>query len=189
MEEWRKTLSSPCLENPTISGPFAQSPGMAKNIRFLPCLVARQTRTFSPFGCFSGLAPRLSVQFFLFRGVTPRLPKLVQTETKAGTEKAFDMFVATYASRYPKATECPAEQREAMLVSCDFPAEHRRQIRSTDPIESTPATFRLRTRRTKGRGIRSPNRGRLAPGGRIRLARIGGRSSGNVPRCRGTALR
>jgi len=75
-------------------------------------------------------------------------------ETKAEAERAFDLFVETYGVKYPKAAECLAKDRDVLLTFYDFPAEHWMHIRTTNPIESTFATVRLRTRRTKGCGSR-----------------------------------
>jgi putative transposase len=82
------------------------------------------------------------------------LHEIYEAETKAAAEKAFDLFVATYEAKYPKATECLAKDRESLLAFYDFPAEHWRHIRTTNPIESTFATVRLRTAKTKGSGSR-----------------------------------
>jgi transposase-like protein len=75
-------------------------------------------------------------------------------ETKAEAERAFDLFVETYGAKYPKAVECLVKDRDVLLTFYDFPAEHWMHIRTTNPIESTFATVRLRTRRTKGCGSR-----------------------------------
>jgi putative transposase len=75
-------------------------------------------------------------------------------ETKADAERAFDLFVETYQAKYPKAAECLAKDREALLTFYDFPAEHWVHVRTTNPIESTFATVRLRTNKTKGCGSR-----------------------------------
>jgi transposase-like protein len=75
-------------------------------------------------------------------------------ETQAEAVKAFDLFIETLGAKYPKATECLAKDRDALLTFYDFPAEHWVHIRTTNPIESTFATVRLRTRRTKGCGSR-----------------------------------
>jgi transposase-like protein len=92
------------------------------------------------------------------KGVQPRakaaLHDIYEAEGRAKAEKAFDLFVATYEARYPKATECLAKDREALLTFYDLPAEHWRHIRTTNPIESTFATVRLRTVKTKGCGSR-----------------------------------
>jgi putative transposase len=63
---------------------------------------------------------------------------------------AFDLFIATYEAKYPKAAECLAQDREELLAFYDFPAEHWGHIRTTNPIESTFATVRLRTDKTRG---------------------------------------
>ena len=70
-------------------------------------------------------------------------------------ERAFDLFVATYEAKYPKATECLIKDRAALLTFCDFPGEHWLHIRTTNPIESVFATVRLRHDKTKGSGSRS----------------------------------
>jgi len=75
-------------------------------------------------------------------------------ETKAEAERAFDLFVETYQAKYPKATNCLAKDRDELLTFYDFPAEHWVHLRTTNPIESTFATVRLRTKRTKGCGSR-----------------------------------
>jgi hypothetical protein len=63
--------------------------------------------------------------------------------------------LATYEAKYPKATGCLSKDREALLAFYDFPAEHWRHIRTTNPIESTFATVWLRTVMTKGSGSRT----------------------------------
>jgi transposase-like protein len=75
-------------------------------------------------------------------------------ETKSNAEKAFDHFVKTYSAKYPKAVECLTKDRDVLLTFYDFPAEHWKHIRTTNPIESTFATVRLRTHKTKGCGTR-----------------------------------
>jgi putative transposase len=75
-------------------------------------------------------------------------------ETKAEAERAFDLFIATYQAKYPRAAECLAKDREVLLTFYDFPAEHWVHLRTTNPIESTFATVRLRTNKTKGCGSR-----------------------------------
>lgn len=98
--------------------------------------------------------------------VLDKLPKRLQGEakdkihqiwmapTKADADKAFDLFVATYEAKYPKATVCLSKDRDVLLTFYDFPAEHWIHLRTTNPIESTFATVRLRHRRTKGNGSR-----------------------------------
>jgi transposase-like protein len=75
-------------------------------------------------------------------------------ETKAEAAKAFDLFLETFQAKYPKAAECLAKDRHALLTFYDFPAEHWVHIRTTNPIESTFATVRLRSAKTKGCGSR-----------------------------------
>jgi transposase-like protein len=71
-------------------------------------------------------------------------------DTKHAAHKALDAFVSTYAAKYPKATTCLAKDRETLLAFYDFPAEHWVHIRTTNPIESTFATVRHRTVKTRG---------------------------------------
>ena len=80
-------------------------------------------------------------------GFTPHICKGNHVE---GCELAFDLFVTTYEAKYPKAAECLAQDREVLLAFYDFPAEHWGHIRTTNPIESTFATVRLRTNKTRG---------------------------------------
>jgi putative transposase len=91
-------------------------------------------------------------------GVRPKakaaLHAIYEAEGRTKAEKAFDLFVANYEAKYPKATDCLAKDREALLTFYDFPSEHWRHIRTTNPIESTFATVRLRTVKTKGCGSR-----------------------------------
>ena len=75
-------------------------------------------------------------------------------ETKDDAEKAFDNALECYDAKYPKAMECLRKDREELLAFYDFPAEHWVHIRSTNPIESTFATVRLRSKRSKNCGSR-----------------------------------
>jgi transposase-like protein len=75
-------------------------------------------------------------------------------ETKADAGRAFDLFIESYEAKYPRATTCLAKDRDVLLTFYDFPAEHWMHIRTTNPIESTFATVRLRTHKTKGCGSR-----------------------------------
>jgi transposase-like protein len=93
------------------------------------------------------------------KGVQPKakaaLHEISGAETKAGAEKAFDLFVKTYRAKYPKATDCLEKDKEALLAFYDFPAEHWAHIRTTNPIESVFSTVRLRHDKTKGSGSRA----------------------------------
>ena len=80
------------------------------------------------------------------------LHEIWMAETKEQADQAFDNFVETNAAKYPKACECLRKDRDVLLAFYNFPAEHWRHIRTTNPIESTFATIRLRHRRTKGNG-------------------------------------
>ena len=98
--------------------------------------------------------------------VLNKLPKGVQAKARtmlheiwmASTRKeageAFDLFVETFRAKYPGAVTCLEKDRETLLAFYDFPAEHWIHLRTTNPIESTFATVRLRTRKTKGCGSR-----------------------------------
>jgi transposase-like protein len=83
------------------------------------------------------------------------LHEIYLAETKEAARKAFDLFVATYGAKYPKATGCLERDREVLLAFYDFPAEHWVHIRTTNPIESVFSTVRLRHDKTKGNGSRA----------------------------------
>ncbi|MEE1562930.1 MAG: IS256 family transposase [Alphaproteobacteria bacterium] len=78
------------------------------------------------------------------------LQDIWMAETRKDAEKSFNFFLAAYGPKYDKATACLAKDRDVLLTFYDFPAEHWKHIRTTNPIESTFATVRLRTYRTKG---------------------------------------
>jgi transposase-like protein len=92
------------------------------------------------------------------KSVQPRakadIHEIWQAETRADAEKAFDHFLEKYGAKHGKACECLKKDREVLLSFYDFPAEHWIHLRTTNPIESTFATIRLRHRRTKGSGTR-----------------------------------
>jgi transposase-like protein len=75
--------------------------------------------------------------------------------TRQDALKAFASFVQTFEAKYPKAVACLVKDQEVLLTFYDFPAEHWVHLRTTNPIESTFATVRLRTVRTKGSGSRT----------------------------------
>lgn len=79
-----------------------------------------------------------------------KLHEIWMAETKEEAENAFDLFVQTYQAKYPKATACLEKDRDKLLTFYDFPAEHWAQLRTTNPIESTFATVRLRTDKVRG---------------------------------------
>ena len=78
------------------------------------------------------------------------LHEIWQAETRVAAEKAFELFIKTYEAKYPKATLCLQKDRTELLAFYDFPAQHWQSIRTTNPIESTFATIRHRTKRSKG---------------------------------------
>lgn len=77
---------------------------------------------------------------------------IYMADTHAEAVKAYDRFIDVFEAKYPKACQCLQKDRESLFAFYFFPAEHWRHIRSTNPIESTFATVRLRTYRTKGCG-------------------------------------
>ncbi|MEZ6018441.1 MAG: IS256 family transposase [Planctomycetota bacterium] len=83
------------------------------------------------------------------------LQEIWQAETREAATAAFDLFISKFEAKYPKATACLAKDRVELLAFYDFPAEHWKHLRTTNPIESTFATVRLRTTRTKGAGSRA----------------------------------
>lgn len=78
------------------------------------------------------------------------LHNIWQAETKVEAEQAFDVFIATYDAKYPKATLCLQKDREELMAFYSFPAKHWQSIRTSNPIESTFGTIRHRTKRSKG---------------------------------------
>ncbi|MBA4038475.1 MAG: IS256 family transposase [Bradyrhizobium sp.] len=82
------------------------------------------------------------------------LHEIWQAETRKDAERAFDDFLEKYGAKYPKACDCLRKDRRELLAFYAFPAEHWQHLRTTNPIESTFATIRLRHRKTKGSGTR-----------------------------------
>jgi len=82
------------------------------------------------------------------------LHEIWQAETKDDANKAFDHFLEKYNAKYAAACDCLKKDRDVLLTFYDFPAEHWSHLRTTNPIESTFATIRLRHRKTKGCGSR-----------------------------------
>jgi putative transposase len=78
------------------------------------------------------------------------LKDIWMAETKADAEIAFDFFFETYGVKYERAAKCLIKDRAELLTFCDFPAGHWKHIRTTSPIESTFATVRHQTKKTKG---------------------------------------
>lgn len=94
--------------------------------------------------------------------VLNKLPKIVQPKvkeslhqiwmapTKEDACKAFSAAISIYSDKYPKAMQCLLKDKDQMLAFYDFPAAHWQHIRTSNPIESTFATVRLRTAKTRG---------------------------------------
>ena len=78
------------------------------------------------------------------------LHEIWQAETRAKAYEAFDAFVETYEAKYPRAAECLTKDRDELLAFYDFPSQQWPHLRTTNPIESTFATVRLRTAKTRG---------------------------------------
>lgn len=99
--------------------------------------------------------------------VLNKLPKHLQPKAKSDLHQiwmaatrddahgAFAAFVQSYEPKYPKAAECLAKDHDALLAFYDFPAAHWIHLRTTNPIESTFATVRLRTVKSRGCGSRA----------------------------------
>jgi transposase-like protein len=99
--------------------------------------------------------------------VLDKMPKSVQPSaksvihemylapTKEAALKSFHQFKEIYEAKYPKAWDCLRKDEDQLFTFYDFPAEHWRHLRTTNPIESTFATVRHRTRKTKGCGTRA----------------------------------
>jgi transposase-like protein len=79
-----------------------------------------------------------------------KLHQIWQAASKDEAQRHFNDFLNTYEAKYPKAAQCLEKDRDALLTFYDFPAEHWRHIRTTNPIESTFATVRLRTNKVRG---------------------------------------
>ena len=83
------------------------------------------------------------------------LREIWMADTRQQANEAFDQFIESFEAEYPKAVECPGKDREVLLTFYEFPAEHWVHLCTTNPIESTFTTVRLRTARTKRCGSRT----------------------------------
>lgn len=92
------------------------------------------------------------------KSVQPNAKRMIHemylSPTKETALKAFDDFLANYSAKYPGACKCLEKDKDQLFTFYDFPAEHWIHLRTTNPIESTFATVRHRTRQTKGCGSR-----------------------------------
>ena len=82
------------------------------------------------------------------------LHEMWQAPTKQKALAAYHHFLTSWREKYPKAVESLEGDVEELFAFYDFPASHWVHIRTTNPIESTYATVRLRTKKTKGCGSR-----------------------------------
>ena len=83
------------------------------------------------------------------------LHAMMYAESRAACLEGIAAFAAEYGAKYPKAVESLTREQEQLLTHFDFPAEHWPHLRTTNPIESTFATVKLRQRVTKGAGSRT----------------------------------
>lgn len=79
-----------------------------------------------------------------------KLQQIWMADEKDEAQRHFDDFIQIYGAKYPKTAECLQKDYDNLLTFYDFPAEHWRHIRTTNPIESTFATVRLRTAKVRG---------------------------------------
>lgn len=98
--------------------------------------------------------------------VLDKLPQRLQARAKEmlheamgapdrkSAQEGLGRFAEEFEAKYPKAVACLAKDAEVLLTFFDFPAEHWRHLRTTNPIESPFAGVRARTRQTKGAGSR-----------------------------------
>lgn len=78
------------------------------------------------------------------------IQQIWMAETQVKADKAYDKFICRYQDKYPKAIKCLEKDKEALLTFYDFPAQHWKSLRTTNPIESIFSTVRHRTRKSKG---------------------------------------
>ncbi len=80
--------------------------------------------------------------------------EIIEAENKKEAEKAIEAFAGEFSAKWPKAVAKVVDERETLLTFYDYPAEHWRHLRTTNPIESVFAPVRARTDITKGPGSR-----------------------------------
>lgn len=79
-----------------------------------------------------------------------QLQAIWMAQTREEAYKEFEFFIASWQAKYPKATQCLQKDKQELLAFYDFPAEHWAHLRTTNPIESTFASVRHRTYKSKG---------------------------------------
>lgn len=90
----------------------------------------------------------------LHRQAKAAIHEIYQAENRADADAGIDEFVTLFEAKYPKAVVKLTRDRDVLLTFYDFPAAHWTHLRTTNPIESTFATVRARTKVTKGAGSR-----------------------------------
>ena len=88
-------------------------------------------------------------------GATKALAEIWNAEDKQHARTAVTAFADLYGVKWPKATAKITEDVEELLAFYDYPAEHWIHLRTSNPIESTFATVRHRTKVTKGPGSKA----------------------------------
>jgi transposase-like protein len=88
-------------------------------------------------------------------GAKKALAEIYNAADKDHARTAAKAFEADYGAKWPKAVAKITDDLDVLLAFYDYPAEHWIHLRTTNPIESTFATVRLRTRVTKGAGSRA----------------------------------
>src|SRR5262249_33416639 len=83
------------------------------------------------------------------------LHNIMNAENRDAADRAIDQFEASYGAKYAKAVDKVLKDRDVLLTHFEFPAEHWIHLRTTNVIESTFATVKLRTRKTNGAGSRA----------------------------------
>jgi len=83
------------------------------------------------------------------------LHEIMEGPTRSAADEALEDLRRELGAKYPKAVEKLDRDRDALFAFYDFPAEHWRHLRTTDPIESAFATVKLRTRVQKGAGSKA----------------------------------
>ncbi len=82
------------------------------------------------------------------------IKEITEAENKKEAEKAIEEFAGEFSAKWPKAVAKVVDERETLLAFYDYPAQHWRHLRTSNPIESVFAPVRARTEVTKGPGSR-----------------------------------
>lgn len=85
-------------------------------------------------------------------GATKAMQEIYNAKDRAHAERAIEAFAKTYNAKWPKAVAKITDDPDELLAFYDFPAEHWIHLRTTNPIESTFSTMKLRTKVTRGAG-------------------------------------